>query len=226
MKTGIYTSLRDSIMLLLSNIIVEALSTWLVVPLMVYMVVNGCLQGFSTDVAMDWYTNKVKYWGFATMISYIITINFYIRKYKANIKIDFNHIKKIIPIIAIVIIFEIMVYPSLVNKSYMPQALVEYNYFVDLGVGLYGYLLELLYYIFEGLMLAATLYMGSRFNQWGGLAILLILWAPMHIFHGKGIDIINFVWAVTTALILEFTRRKVDNNLLGILLVWMIIVLF
>ncbi len=231
-KTNTYAPLKDSVILFLSNIVVEALSVWLIAPLIVYVMVNGCLQGFGIDVAIDWYMNKAKYWGYVTIISSIIiilfrylTVGYYIRKYKAYIKLDLEHAKRIIPIIVIVVILEIIIYPLLINESYTPQALAEYNYYVELGVGFYGYLLELVYYVLEGLMLAIILYMGSHINQWSGLAILLILWTPIHILHGSGIDIINFVWAVTTALVLEFTRRRVDNNLLSILLVWMMIVL-
>jgi len=196
----------------------------------IYVIINGDFQGFDMNVPVEWYMSRAKYWGYVIMLSYILTILFryvtvshYIKKYKAPIKLSLTHLRGIMPIIIIVIFLEAIAYPLLTNRTYIPQALTEYSYHTELGVGFYGYLLELIYYVLEGLLLAMVLYMGSLINPWGGLLILLVLWVPIYT---------PWKWYRCNELnvgghysILEFTRRRAGNELLYPLLVWMVIVL-
>ena len=105
-----------------------------------------------------------------------------------------------------------------------PQAYEEYRFYVGLGTGALGYALALAYYLAEGLWLAAALELCSLRARWGGLAALLVAWAPFHLLRPWGIDVVNFLWALATSVMLELSRRA-SRNTAAVLALWMVIVL-
>ena len=108
--------------------------------------------------------------------------------------------------------------------AFVPQALEEYEFYVGVGTGALGYALALAYYVAEGLWLATTLELCSLRAGWGGLAALLVAWAPPHLLRFHGIDILNFLWALVVAVLLELTRR-VGRNLVPVVALWTLLVL-
>jgi len=113
---------------------------------------------------------------------------------------------------------------ALVLAAFVPQALEEYEFYVGVGTGALGYALALAYYVAEGLWLATTLELCSLRAGWGGLAALLVAWAPPHLLRFHGIDILNFLWALVVAVLLELTRR-VGRNLVPVVALWTLLVL-
>ena len=106
----------------------------------------------------------------------------------------------------------------------VPQALEEYEFYVRVGTGALGYTLALAYYVAEGLWLATTLELCSLRAEWGGLAVLLVAWVPLHILRPHGIDILNFLWALVVAVLLELAWRM-GRNLVPVVASWMLLVL-
>jgi len=130
--------------------------------------------------------------------------------------------RNIVSILAVVVFLEVILFPILSGElPYEPQIVCEYRWFSKLGTGLIGYAMQFLYYIAEGIWIASILEIGSKRWNYGGLVLLLIFWTPWHLFRLNGIDVLNFVWAVITAFVLEWCRRK--GCIVAVVLVWLLI---
>ena len=136
-------------------------------------------------------------------------------------QLDRERLLKLLPVLALALAMELV--PTLLLGE-TPQAYEEYRFYVQVGTGALGYALALAYYLAEGLWLATVLELGSLRARWGGLAILLAIWAPPHLLRPHGIDVVNLLWALATAVILELSRR-VSRNTAVVLALWMTIVL-
>ena len=136
-------------------------------------------------------------------------------------QLDRERLLKLLPVLALALAMELA--PTLLLGE-MPQACKEYQFYVQVGTGALGYALALAYYLAEGLWLATALELGSLRARWGGLAILLVAWAPPHLLRPHGIDVVNFLWALATAVVLEFSRRATHNTAV-VLALWTAIVL-
>ena len=140
---------------------------------------------------------------------------------KGLCQLDGERLLKLLPVLALALALELV--PTLLLGE-MPQAYEEYLFYVQVGTGALGYSLALAYYLAEGLWLAAALELGSLRARWGGLAILLAIWAPPHLLRPLGIHVVNFLWALATAAILELSRRASHNRAV-VLALWMVVVL-
>ncbi len=135
-------------------------------------------------------------------------------------QLDRIRLLRLLPVVALVLAMELPV--MLLGGA--PQAYEEYQFYVRVGTGALGYALALAYYLAEGLWLMTVLELCSLRAGWGGLAALLVAWAPPHLLRPQGIDVLNFLWALATAVILELSRRATRNTAVGVAL-WMTIIL-
>jgi hypothetical protein len=225
MRINIPTPIKDATIFMILNDIAEVLSVLLIPPLLIFLIFNGNLSGFNMNVVFDWYSKNSQYWGYSIVIGYILIVsirylivNYYIKKYKISLKFNLSNIKKILPLIVAIVILNVFIEPIILGEPYKLQILAEYNFHVKMGSGILGYGLEILFYIMEGIWIATALYIGSRVNKWAGLIIVLIFWSLPHIMHG----IAGLIMASSAAIIFEIIRRKTNDDLIGIVLAWMI----
>ena len=156
-----------------------------------------------------------------TILRLSLTLH-YNKKYGIRWSRGLLHIQNIVPILAVVLFLEVILFPILSGEVYEPQIVCEYRFFKTLGTGLIGYIMQFLYYVGEGVLIASILEIGSRLRSYGGLILLLIFWTPWHLFRLTGIDFLNFTWAIVTLFILEWCRRK--SGLVTVVLVWLLII--
>jgi len=225
MRINIPTPIKDATIFMILNDIAEVLSVLLIPPLLIFLIFNGNLSGFNMNVVFDWYSKNSQYWGYSIVIGYILIVsirylivNYYIKKYKISLKFNLSNIKKILPLIVAIVILNVFIEPIILGEPYKLQILAEYNFHVKMGSGILGYGLEIIYYIMEGLWVATALCIGSRANKWAGLIIVLIFWAFPHIMYG----IVGLIMASSVAIIFEIIRRKTNDDLISIVLTWMI----
>ncbi len=228
-QINISTPIKDTLILVGLSVIIDALTT-LTSTLLVLLIFNDNILGFNITAIIDWFSRILnsQYWKYISVINYILTIpswylltTHYIKKYEIPLKFNLSNIKKILPLIVVIVILNVFIEPIVEGKPYKLQALAEYNAHLRIGDGILGYGLEVIYYIMEGLWIATALYISSRASKWAGLIILLIFWSIPHIMHG----IAGLVMAIAAAIVFENIRRNTDNDVISIVLAWMVFVL-
>ena len=131
------------------------------------------------------------------------------------------NVRGLLPIVIVVLFFEVVVYFA-ITGDYTPQITGEYKWFSKLGTGFVGYVMQFLYYVVEGIWIASVLEIGSKRWNYGGLIALLIFWTPGHLLRLNGISLLNFSWAIVTAIILELCRRR--SGVVAVVLIWLLII--
>jgi len=231
---------KDLLVLVLVGLLAVELGGLLLGGLTALMLAGGMSylvrQGLSLEAIGQLFTENPKALGLSMLVShtFITPTRSYVvircgRKYGLSWREQFRGLRqlgrervlRLLPVLALILAVELA--PTLLLGG-MPQAYEEYRFYVQVGTGAFGYALALAYYLAEGLWLAAALELGSLRAKWGGLAILLAVWAPPHLLRPHGIDLVNFLWALITAVILELSRRA-GHNTAAVLALWMAIVL-
>jgi hypothetical protein len=219
---------KDATFFMILNQVVEILFFFIIPSLIIYTIYNKTPSELTINTVKHWFLENTRHHKYLLILGYILTIfarylivNHYIKKYKIPLKFSFSNFKKILPIIVVMVIFDVLVVPMLENEPYRLQMLAEYKYHAKIGTGILGYGLEIVYYVLEGFWIAVAFYIGSCVNKWFGLAIVLIFWASVHILN----SLPCLITAIVYVFIFEFTRRRAENNLLSIVMVWMILML-
>ncbi len=237
---------RDLVVLSIVGLLVIEISSLLLSTCIVLYLCGGLNEvvekGFSMAKIVEYFRSHPLEAGYAIALGHIfivslryIVVRYYYRRHGILWSSELSRLStrgfwiKTAPLITLVILLDMLftLTYSLVYSGdieYNLQVITEYMFYVEVGTGIAGYSLALLYYIVEGLWLTVTLEIGGRWRSYGGLLILLLVWTPLHILRPYGLDLLNLLWAIITAVLLEFSRRK-TGSLIAPLILWITIVI-
>ncbi len=234
---------KDLVVLVLVGLLAIEIGALLLSTFIVLSIYGGLShvleKGFSLANIIEYFKEHLLEAGLAIALGHIliiclrsIVVRYYYRKHSIDWRHDLYRIRdkvlwvRLAPLLVIAVVLDILLTIAYTGSilDYRPQAIVEYLFYVKAGTGLVGYTLAFIYYIVEGLWLVTTLEIGDRWRSLGGLLVLLIGWTPIHILRPSGLDPINLLSAITTAVLLEATHKK-TQSLTPPLLLWITIVI-